>query len=300
MKIQERTGRDVGSPRQAGGSVGYRPVRIWPGGFTLVEVLVVLVVIGILASLLLPVLAKAKSAATGIACGSNTRQIAFGWLLYADDREGRLVPNHPGRNGGWVSGNLDFYGDNSDNTNRTLLTDPRFAKLGPFIQDPRVFKCPADRSEVPTRDGRYSRTRSVAMNAAVGTPVGDSEWGTLNGAFRTFREMSQIIGPSPAGLWVLMDEHPDSIDDARFLVDLSRRGPSGYFHSWPANFHGEGANVAFADGHIERHRWLDGRTRHENKYCGCLSSYAHAGNFTVMPGNVDLGWIQARTSSLSR
>ena len=136
------------------------------------------------------------------------------------------------------------------------------------------------------------------MNGAVGGDSADRQWTSLNGAWRTFQLMSQIQTPSPASLWVFTEEHPDSVDDGRFTVDLARKGGAGYFHSWPANFHNEGAHFAYADGHAERKRWLDNRTKHENKYCGCLSSYAKSGYFTLMPGNVDLVWLQERTSSL--
>lgn len=297
-----KTRRNEGCPEEAGArgmafhARGARQAR----AFTLIEILVVVVVVGILAALLLPALAKAKSAATGMACNNNVRQLAFAWLLYADDQDGRLVPNLEGPVGGWVSGTLDFERANTDNTNVNLLMLPRHAKLGPFAQDPKIFKCPSDQSQVASGSGKRARVRSMSMNAAVGTDAGDPQWASMNGSWRTYQQISQITAPSPSALWVFMDEHPDSVDDGRFTTDLSQRGESGYFYSWPGNFHGEGSNLSFADGHVERRRWLDGRTQHENKYCGCLSSYAKAGNFTRMSGSPDVVWLQERTSSRTR
>ena len=69
-----------------------RPAR--RGGFTLIELLVVIAIIGILSSMLLPALGRAKQKAYDAKCLNNSKQIGLAMLLYVDDQNLRFPPSH--------------------------------------------------------------------------------------------------------------------------------------------------------------------------------------------------------------
>jgi prepilin-type processing-associated H-X9-DG protein/prepilin-type N-terminal cleavage/methylation domain-containing protein len=279
---------------------GFRPPHRLPRlslfAFSLIELLVVITIIAVLASLLMPAFSKARQHATDLQCRNQIRQLTLAWCVYPDDNGGRLVPNRLHSENSWVGGVMGFDSTNPDSTNTHKLLDLPWSKLGPYAHAAQIFKCPSDLSHVNYGGTPNHRVRSCSMNSTVGFQPDAGPLKHSQG-WKSYRRSSDITSPVPSQLWVLTEEHPDSVADCVFTVDLEDRGPKARFISVPAHYHNSGANFSFADGHVERHRWRDARTLLPDKYSGYLAAKADAGYYTALPNSPDVAWVQEHSSS---
>ncbi len=241
--------------------------------------MVVVAVIAILAGLLLPALGTAKARGQAIACASQIRQLTVAWALYADENMDLLVNNHGInetliRRDSWVN-NVEDWLSSDGNTNLASLTS---GKLAPYLGgNTGVFKCPSDKSVAENGP----RIRTMAMNSLVGDP------GVLTNQFNPqmvqFFRMSEIT--VPAQIYVFLDEHPDTINDGFFM----NRWEDYVWGNLPGSFHNGAANLSFADGHLETHRWVLADTRRPSVKGGA------GGTFAASP-HTDFDWLKERSS----
>ncbi len=273
-------------------------------GFTLIELLVVIAIIAILAAMLLPALARAKSKAQGIGCLSNHRQLCLSWRMYVDDSQD-LLPFVKSDPCAWVNGWLD-YTETADNWD--VNHDITQSILWPYCgKSSGIFKCPSDRSTVRVGGAVRPRVRSMSMVNWVGgrgdgsgglAPMNWSQttYGNRSGEARIYRKYLDMVDPGPVKTAVFLDEREDSINDGMFVIAMEGAArspgaaptPGSYgIIDYPAAYHGGAGGFSFADGHSQLRRWRDARTMPP-----LMKGDNYNYQFKPTPNNPDVAWMQ--------
>jgi prepilin-type processing-associated H-X9-DG protein/prepilin-type N-terminal cleavage/methylation domain-containing protein len=228
-------------------------IRAAHGGFTLVELLVVIGIIALLIALLLPALSRARGLAQSAACLNNLRQLQTCWLMYANDHDGTLPPNLsvydlstgepiPGLDLRltWCAGNART-DVNTANIERGYL----FA----YNRSTAIYHCPADKARVAGANVRHTRSYNMSQS------VTGISFSSVLPYLPTFQRLTQIRNPEPANLFVFIDVHEDQIADSLFGIPVPGSPLDGIWFDLPANRHNDGCNLSFADGHVEHWKW---------------------------------------------
>lgn len=207
-------------------------------GFTLVEVLIVLVIIGILAAVVLPVFARAREAAHTTTCAGNLRQIGLAMRLYVQD-------------------NNRFYPPIYDYPVRAEYPNYECSywveRIYPYVKSPQIFECPAFeegeyRAGCPTKEGSNRFDGSYDLNSPqVGFELRNGR-PTMTANSRPVHEVRYT---RPTSTILALD------GDGYFVNPGTQQPPfqgtEGLLKYGVNPHHNNGSNAVFADGHV---KWL--------------------------------------------
>lgn len=145
-----------------------RTARRMRNGFTLIELLVVIAIIAILASLLLPALAGAKSRAQRLKCTSQMKQLGVGFTLFTADHSDQFPP------AAYSTGDYQYQLSWDDYIHRLIGGTAPEADLILGISGvvagpgsiPKILKCPADIIQAGIDYAPFALRRTYALNWA--------------------------------------------------------------------------------------------------------------------------------------
>ena len=240
-------------PNSSARTVSVRTGTASRSGFTLIELLVVIAIIAIVAAMLLPALSKAKVKAQSTYCLNNLKELQLGWKLYETDyndffpiNTSRVIAGFPQSiSNSWVLGNVQLDLNTSNIVNGSLY---------PYVASVASYRCPADRATV-RGNPLWPHTRSYSVEGWLGANFNYNDgnvWPDLNYTggyvFKTREFLTTFPGPSD--IFALIDDNEKTIDDGIFVIATDD------WYDYPSDWHNQGANLSFLDGHAEHHRWL--------------------------------------------
>lgn len=247
------------------------PARRARRGFTLVELLTVVAIVGVLAGIVIPVIGKARESAHSSACASNLRQIAAAALLYAGENKGRLMPVMEGAPQDAAVGRVTWR-----------------IKIEPYLGSRRdkqsVLICPSDEiTDYPMSSGVGEWPASYGFNTASqfagSSPLVAYAAGSNSKTMAAVNNPARLIMVSDIG----RNMGGGGADPATWTEDRSATSSSlGYarfpwggsfnleWSVWPRHGGKKKANAAFYDGHVALVDLVEDLKNKPNGHAECL------------------------------
>jgi prepilin-type N-terminal cleavage/methylation domain-containing protein len=236
--------------------------------FSLIELLVVISIIAVLASILLPAIGMVRTSAKTVACGSNIRQMAIAMQVYAADNEGLMPVTR------FTNWDRAYYP-------LLVATNYLIDAKGTTNDMRNVLRCPGDWREpitpTPSSWGGDTYLNSIAANGTTELSHLNNSYGYNNWAFDN--------GSTGAGDGSVLPMRISALTSGTPLFwDAPQAGLDNYFG---LNIHRRGINMAFRDGRVGYYDFSPAKPREIWRMVGGMGPSSYSGSIIYLTGAVN-------------